>query len=91
MHSLMYLAKCFDSGCYSGRYGAGGGSRTHTRSEPHWILSPARLPFRHSGLRSERGVFGEGHQLHLREGVPRVHYGASMLNMPSMLGASQSS
>ncbi len=24
--------------------GAGGGSRTHTRGEPNWILNPARLP-----------------------------------------------
>ena len=26
------------------KYGAGGGTRTHTRGEPHRILSPARLP-----------------------------------------------
>ena len=25
-------------------FGAGGGTRTHTRGEPNWILNPARLP-----------------------------------------------
>ncbi len=30
--------------CHKGRSGAEGGNRTHTRGEPHRILSPARLP-----------------------------------------------
>ncbi len=30
-------------------HSAEGGSRTHTRSKPRWILNPVRLPFRHFG------------------------------------------
>ena len=36
----------------SEQFGAGGGNRTHTGSEPHGILSPARLPV--SPLRQRR-------------------------------------
>ena len=31
-------------------YGAEGETRTRTRGEPRWILSPLRLPFRHFGM-----------------------------------------
>ena len=36
-------------------FGAGGGTRTHTRGEPNWILNPARLPI--SPLRPLRYLF----------------------------------
>ena len=32
--------------------GTGGGTRTHTRIAPQRILSPLRLPFRHTGIAS---------------------------------------
>ena len=50
-YRLLFLRKLYVCANSSG---AEGGSRTHTRFEPHWILSPARLP-----IPPLRHVFGE--------------------------------
>ena len=38
------------------KIGAGGGTRTHTTFYSPGILSPVRLPFRHTGCRSTQTV-----------------------------------
>src|SRR5215510_14893894 len=51
----------------SAELGAGGGGRTHTRFEPHGILSPARLPI--PPLRHVVPTVGNGR----RDIIPEQH------------------